>query len=285
MTNKKYKAANYKVDIQVAKPVNNVFNHVINLSKWWPEEFEGSCDKLNDEFVFRTGDGHYSKNKVIEFAPNKRIVWLTTESRRKADNFDWTGTKMIVELIPEGAGTLVKFTYDGVILENEADRLAQICDFVIKEKLYSFIESFTVTIELSKSPREVFNHITNDVARWWGGNDLEGSSKNLHDEFIIHHPGAHYSKQKVVEFIPSKKITWLVTESTMDWLQKDKHEWTNTKMIFEIEPKGDNTMLNFTHEGLVPAKECYALCHEGWKTVITDYLFNYINEWKAHFKL
>jgi hypothetical protein len=144
-------------------------------------------------------------------------------------------------------------------------------------------KSYNISIEVTQSPRDVFNHIANDVAKWWGGKDLEGGSKKLNDEFIIHHPGTHYSKQKVVEFIPGKKIIWLVTESTLDWLQKDKHEWKNTKMIFEITPKGDKTILHFTHEGLVPEKECYSLCHEGWNKVIKDYLFNYINEGKAHF--
>jgi hypothetical protein len=76
---------------------------------------------------------------------------------------------------------------------------------------------------------------------------------------------------------------WLVTESTLDWLQKDKHEWKNTKMIFEIVPKGDKTVLHFTHDGLVPEKECYLLCHEGWNTVIKDYLFYFITEGKPHF--
>src|SRR5579872_6791677 len=59
-------------------------------------------------------------------------------------------------------------------------------------------ESFTTTIEVSKPPHDVFIHITDDVAKWWGGKDLEGNSRKLNDEFIIHHPGAHYSKQKLV---------------------------------------------------------------------------------------
>jgi hypothetical protein len=147
------------------------------------------------------------------------------------------------------------------------------------------MKNFTTTIEVSNAPHNVFTAITDDVAKWWGGKDLEGSSKKLNDEFIINHPGAHYSKQKVVDIIQDKKIIWLVTESVLDWLQKDKQEWTNTKMIFEIVPKGDRTLLNFTHEGLVPEKECYALCHEGWNTVIKEYLFYYITEDKAHFKL
>src|SRR6185369_8285138 len=119
-------------------------------------------------------------------------------------------------------------------------------------------KNFKATIEVSRSPQEVFTCITNDVAKWWGGKDLEGSSKKLNDEFIIHHPGAHYSKQKLVEVVPGKKITWLVTDSTLHWLKKDQHEWANTKMIFEIVAKGDKTVLHFEHEGLVPGKECYA---------------------------
>jgi hypothetical protein len=140
MENKNYKTANYAVAIEIAKSPNDVFNHIIkDVSKFWPEEFEGESTKLNDEFVFRSGDTHYSKNKVVEFVPNKKVVWLVTESIRKTDGFEWTGTKMIFELTPKADNTLLKFTYDGLILENEYDRLVQICDLVIKEKLYNLI--------------------------------------------------------------------------------------------------------------------------------------------------
>jgi hypothetical protein len=129
----------YTVEIEIAKSLNDVFNHVIDVSKWWPEDFEGTSIKLDTEFIFSTGDSHYSKNKVIEFVPNKKLVWVTTESRRKTDNFDWTGTKMIFELIPQEDTTMLQFTYDGVVLENEWDRLVQICDMTIKELFYNFI--------------------------------------------------------------------------------------------------------------------------------------------------
>ena len=130
---------NYTVAIEVVKSPNEVFSHVNDVSQWWPEEFEGENTKLNDEFVFKSGDTHYSKNKVIEFLPNKKVVWLVTESIRKTDDYNWTGTKFIFELTPKGDNTLLKFTYDGFILENEYDRLVQICDMTIKEMLYNFI--------------------------------------------------------------------------------------------------------------------------------------------------
>ena len=139
MKSKNYTATNYTVAIELAKSPDDVFDHLIDLSKWWPEEFEGESIKLNREFIFRTGDSHYSKNKVVEFVPDKKLVWLTTGSIRKSDDFDWTGTKMVSELTTQGDHTLLKFTYDGVVLENESDRLVQICDMTIKVLFYNFI--------------------------------------------------------------------------------------------------------------------------------------------------
>jgi len=136
-------------------------------------------------------------------------------------------------------------------------------------------ESFTTTIEVAKPALVVFNAIK-EVRKWWNNEDFDGNSLKLNDEFIINHPGQHYSKQKLIEVVPNEKIVWLVTDSTLDWLQRDKHEWTNTKMIFEIIAKGDKTLLQFTHEGLVPAKECYAMCRQGWSMIISEWLFHFI---------
>lgn len=140
-------------------------------------------------------------------------------------------------------------------------------------------QNYMATIVVAKSPIDVFNRI-NDVSKWWS-KDFEGSSTKLNDEFVICHPGRHYSKQKLIEVSPGKKVVWLVTDSELNWIEKDKSEWTNTKMIFEITAKGDKTVLHFTHEGLVPEKECYAMCEKGWNKVIKDLLFNFITDGKA----
>ena len=134
--------------------------------------------------------------------------------------------------------------------------------------------SFKATIEVAKSAGEIFDCLS-DVTNWWS-KDFEGNSKNLNDEFVINHPNQHYSKQKLVEVIPNKKIVWLVTDSTLNWLTQDKHEWTNTKMIFEISTAGDKTILHFTHEGLIPEMECYAMCEMGWNIVIKNWLLHRI---------
>ena len=136
--------------------------------------------------------------------------------------------------------------------------------------------SFSAAIEVAKSPQDVFNCIK-EVSKWWT-KDYEGDSAKLNDEFVICHPGRHYSKQKLVEVIPNKKVVWLVTDSQLYWIEGDKHEWSNTRMVFDISVNGDATMLHFTHEGLVPQKECYALCEQGWNMVIIERLFGFITD-------
>lgn len=141
---------------------------------------------------------------------------------------------------------------------------------------------YTATIEVTNSPNEIFQRITRDVAKWWGGKDLSGKSTSINDEFIVDHPGAHYSKQRLTEVIPNKKVIWLVTESKLSWL-KNQEEWTNTRMIFEISARSYSYLLHFTHEGLVPEKESYVRCSEGWNMVIKDWLYTFIMYDRPHF--
>lgn len=131
---------------------------------------------------------------------------------------------------------------------------------------------FTLTLVTAQSPQKVFEAIQN-VRSWWSGyysEEFEGNTANLDDEFTFRAgDGAHYSRQKLVEVIPNKKITWLITEAELSFIDK-KDEWTGTKVIFDILQQNGKTELVFTHEGLSPAIECYESCAPAW----TQYLAN-----------
>jgi hypothetical protein len=275
------KPINYSLSIGVPVTATDAFDKLTSLQNWWPEEFVGPPLQLHSEFIFRIGASHYSKNKVIEFAPDKSVAWLTTESHRNSDDFDWSGTKFIFDLTPKSPNAVIKFTYDGVVKANEADRLVQICDMTVKEMLYNYLTSYSTSIEVETSAAELFRCIK-DVSKWWGGSDFEGNSESLNDEFTINHPGSHLTTQKLVEVVPDKRMVWLVTEGRLHWL-KDQYEWTGSKMIFEIKQLTHTTALTFTHSGLTPEKESFERCSQGWTTVIKDYLFNFVSHGKAHF--
>ena len=109
---------------------------------------------------------------------------------------------------------------------------------------------------------------------------MEGNSHKLHDEFTVRFGDIHYSKQKLVEFIPDKKVVWNVTDSYLSWL-KDKQEWNNTIISFEITVKDNQTHILFTHIGLVPEIECYKDCSNAWTGYIQESLFNLITTGKG----
>jgi len=90
----------------------------------------------------------------------------------------------------------------------------------------------------------------------------------------------HFSKQRVVEVTPGKKVVWLITESQLNFT-KDKSEWTGTKISFEISEINNQTQLRFTHVGLVPKIECYNDCSNAWSQLIQESLFSLITTGKG----
>ena len=132
---------------------------------------------------------------------------------------------------------------------------------------------FTTTILVDQTPAEVFAAI-NHPKNWWSG-EISGSAEKLNDEFTYRYKDFHFSKQRIVEMIPDKKVVWLVTESLINYVE-DKNEWTGTKMSFDITEQDNKTLLRFSHIGLVPQIECFDSCSNSWSQLIRQSLFSLI---------
>jgi uncharacterized protein YndB with AHSA1/START domain len=139
-------------------------------------------------------------------------------------------------------------------------------------------KDFTTTILVDNTPEEVFNAI-NNVRGWWS-EEIEGSTDTLNSEFDYHYEDVHRCKIKIIELVPNKKIVWSVLDNYFKFT-KDKSEWKGTKIIFDIAKKDNKTEMRFTHEGLVPAYECYEICRDAWTGYIQKSLRNFITTGKG----
>lgn len=139
-------------------------------------------------------------------------------------------------------------------------------------------QDYTTQITVNTSPSKVFEAV-NNVKEWWSG-ELTGPTQAIGDEFTYQVGEVHFSRQKITELIPNQKITWLVTDSRLNFTTIPD-EWTNTTICFEIETIGSHTQLTFTHKGLTPKFECYDGCSNAWQRLIHESLFSLITTGKG----
>ncbi|MDA4123021.1 MAG: SRPBCC domain-containing protein [Thaumarchaeota archaeon] len=139
-------------------------------------------------------------------------------------------------------------------------------------------QSFTAAFTVDQTPEEAFAAI-NNVRAWWSGN-IEGSTDKIGDVWTYRYEDVHYSKQKITELIPGKKVVWLVLDSHLNFV-KDKTEWNGSKITFVITKKGKKTEVRFTHVGLIPEYECFDACSNAWGSYINGSLRRLITRGKG----
>jgi Activator of Hsp90 ATPase homolog 1-like protein len=139
-------------------------------------------------------------------------------------------------------------------------------------------QNYTTTFTVDQTPEEASAAI-NNVRGWWGG-EIEGSTNKLGDEFTYRYEDLHYSRQKITELVPGKKVVWFIVDSSLTFI-KDKSEWNGTNIIFEISKKGKRTEIRFTHSGLIPKNECYDACSDAWGSYIRGSLRSLITTGKG----
>jgi hypothetical protein len=140
------------------------------------------------------------------------------------------------------------------------------------------IRNYTLSFVVDQSPAKVF-HAINNVRGWWSG-QIDGDTDKPGSEFTYRYKDVHFSKQKITELSPDKKVVWHVADSALSFLKK-KDEWNNTDIIFEISERDGKTEVRFTHAGLVPQIECYGSCTNAWGMLVGGNLRNLITTGKS----
>lgn len=109
--------SNFTTTFLVDQSPKQVFEAINNVAAWWQGEVKRSSNTINDEFTYRMEDLHFSTQKVVELIPNKKVVWLITDSKltfTKSKN-EWTGTKVCFEIVEVNNKTQVCFTHIGLV--------------------------------------------------------------------------------------------------------------------------------------------------------------------------
>ncbi|RTL59871.1 MAG: SRPBCC domain-containing protein [Sphingobacteriales bacterium] len=138
-------------------------------------------------------------------------------------------------------------------------------------------KSFHATIKVNTSAEEAIKKI-NEVNKWWA-KKVKGKSEKLNDQFTVDF-GTTWVDFQITELVPNKKVVWKVTDCNLGWI-KNKKEWNDTAVVFEISEKKNATQIDFTHAGLIPSFECYEDCKTGWTEHVTESLVMFINDGKG----
>jgi hypothetical protein len=123
------------------------------------------------------------------------------------------------------------------------------------------MQNFTSEFRVQQTPEQVCAAITN-VPAWWSG-DIDGVTDQVGAEFTYRHQNIHYSKQRISELIPGRRVVWQVLDAYLDFTE-DPREWVGTEIVFEIVPAGAETAVRFSHIGLTPEVECFEKCSGAW---------------------
>jgi len=134
------------------------------------------------------------------------------------------------------------------------------------------LTDYHTDISVHCSPEIAFDAICR-VPAWWTENTI-GDTKHQNGEFTVRF-GDTFSRFKITEFIPAQKIVWYVLDCNLHWM-KDKKEWKDTKILWQITGSGNSSRISMTHIGLNAGIECFEDCTKGWNHYVTVSLFKLI---------
>jgi hypothetical protein len=120
----------------------------------------------------------------------------------------------------------------------------------------------TVEFTVDATPDAAFAAINNPRA-WWSP-DITGDTIEVGDDFTYAYEDIHRSTQRVAELEPGRKVVWHVVEGYLNFTA-DPAEWTDTDVVFDITPAGNQTRVRLTHVGLDQETECFEACTKGWE--------------------
>jgi len=107
--------------------VEEAFEKIGSVSKWWTANCEGRARNLNDVFTLRFGANKFTF-KVVEVIPNKRLVWLVTDCYMPwlNDKTEWKNTKIVFEFSEGKNQTRIELIHVGLVPSVECYNVCEV---------------------------------------------------------------------------------------------------------------------------------------------------------------
>ena len=140
-------------------------------------------------------------------------------------------------------------------------------------------KSYSTEILISAKPESVYKAITKDIDKWW--TELSNQAVQIGDRLTVRFEKTTCWVMTVSEAFPNRSLVWKVVEAIHDVDELvEKDEWKGTTIKWEIAENKTGSTVTLTHQGLVPALECYEICHAGWGDFLGS-LKNYLETGKG----
>ena len=127
------------------------------------------------------------------------------------------------------------------------------------------MDNYQQTVHLTNPISEIHRAFTKNIPLWWT-ESFEGSAENPGDCFTVRFGEPVFKTMRVREPESPNQVIWDVEDSLIDLEElKNKKEWINTRIVWQIENDANGIKIHLTHYGLHPRQDCYILCAAGWQ--------------------
>ena len=112
-----------------------------------------------------------------------------------------------------------------------------------------------INVSIKAAPQTIYDAITTQegLSSWWAKQTIAKPEVGFLNVFTF---GTFRNAMKIIELTPKKRVEWECTESM--------EEWVGTHVIFNLEEKGERTVLRFSHSGWRAATDMMAGCTYDW---------------------
>lgn len=123
------------------------------------------------------------------------------------------------------------------------------------------LKNYSSTITASVDVETAKNAVLHEMHLWWSDRvELSDAGftirfNNSHVAFVFEEPCR-----------PESQLVWRCTDASMIIENvTDTTEWQGTRLIWDITPSPDGSVISLTHEGLNESLECLDVCTRGWE--------------------